>query len=229
MATIGETKPRIAPFGTWASPVSAASLAEGVIAVSDLRAAAGRLYWLESRPTEGGRQVLITDDESGTRQLTPAGFNVRTRAHEYGGAPYFVRDETIWFANFVDQRLWVQTGEAAPVVVTPAGYRWADLVAAPGGRLIGVREDHTDRANVRNAIVSLSGEAGDAGKVLFGGSDFVAYPRLSRDGRRLAWMAWDHPSMPWDDTRLYVADLGQDGLTNIEVVAGGPGESVMEP
>jgi dipeptidyl aminopeptidase/acylaminoacyl peptidase len=223
------SRPAVAPYGTWLSPISAAALAEGASSVSDLRVDDSRLYWLESRPAEGGRQVLMTWDGAATRQLTPDGFNVRTRVHEYGGAPYLADGETIWFANFADQRLWRQAGESAPVPLTETGYRWADLVAAPGGGLIGVREDHTDPANVRNVVVALTGEPGDSGVVLFGDADFVAYPRVSRDGARLAWIAWDHPSMPWDDTRLFVADLRPGGLETIEAVAGGPGESVVEP
>jgi dipeptidyl aminopeptidase/acylaminoacyl peptidase len=209
--------------------VSAESLAKGAIGVSSPRAVDGRLYWLENRPEQQGRLVAVTGDAQGFRELTPAGFNVRTRVHEYGGAPYAVIGQTLYFANFSDQRLYAQTGDGAPVALTPAGYRYADLIGRPGGALIGVREDHTDPADVKNAIVALSGEPGDAGRVLFGGSDFVAYPRLSRDGRKLAWMAWDHPNMPWDDTALYVADIDGEALSNIEQVAGGIGESAMEP
>jgi dipeptidyl aminopeptidase/acylaminoacyl peptidase len=219
----------VASYGTWASPVSAESLARGSIGVSSPRAVNGRLYWLENRPEQGGRLVAITGDANGFRELTPAGFNVRTRVHEYGGAPYTVIGRTLYFANFADQRLYAQAGDTAPSALTPAGYRYADLVAGPSGGLIGVREDHTDPVDVKNAIVGLSGEAGDAGHVLFGASDFVAYPRLSPDRRKLAWMAWNHPNMPWDDTALYVADIDGDQLSNIEQVAGGVGESAMEP
>ncbi len=218
-----------APYGTWASPISAESLAKGAIGVSDLRTEGGRLFWLENRPDQAGRMVAMTGDAGGVRELTPEGFSVRTRVHEYGGAAYVVVGETLYFSNFTDQRLYAQAFGAAPVALTPAGYRYADAVAAPGGGLICVREDHTDPADVRNAIVRLSGEAGEPGQVLFGDSDFVAYPRISADGRRLAWMAWDHPNMPWDDTRLYVADLGPDGLGKVELVAGGGAESAMEP
>jgi dipeptidyl aminopeptidase/acylaminoacyl peptidase len=224
--------PKIAPYGTWASPISAASLARGAIGVSDLRTADRRLFWLESRPDEGGRMVLMIRADGETRQLTPPGFNVRTRVHEYGGAPYVVVGETVYFSNFSDQKLYAQAigGEAeAPVALTPAGYRYADLVAAPDGALIGVREDHIDPAEVKNAIVRLKAKAGDAGEILFGDNDFVAYPRLSPDGSRLAWMAWNHPNMPWDDTVLLVADLTAEGLGVTEAIAGGVGESAMEP
>lgn len=224
-----EPEPTVRSFGGWASPISAANLAKAAIGVSDLRCAAGRLYWLENRPDEGGRQVIMTGDADGCRALTRDGFNVRSRVHEYGGAAYVAADGRLYFSNLADQRLHAQAGDAPPVPLTPAGYRYADGVALADGGLIAVREDHTDAAEVHNAVVRLSGAEGDAGRLLFGDSDFVAYPRVSPDGARLAWMAWDHPNMPWDDTRLYVADLTPGGLSNIEVVAGGGAESVMEP
>ena len=217
------------PYGAWASPITAASMAEGMIGLGDVRVAGGALHWLENRPAEGGRLVAMTLEGVEARQLTPAGFNVRTRVHEYGGAPYAVTPDGLWFANFRDQRLYRQRG-GAPEPMTPEGYRYADAAAAPGGGLIAVREDHTDSAHVKNTVVRLSGEAGDAGTVLFSGSDFVAYPRLSPDGTRLAWIAWNFPAMPWDATRLYVAQLLGAGLADVRVVAGGGEQaSVMEP
>ncbi len=206
-------------------------LAAGAVGVADLRVAGGALYWLESRPAEGGRQVLMTREPAGAvRQLTPAGFNVRTRVHEYGGAPFVIHAGAAWFANFADQRLYRQDlAGGEPCAVTPAGFRYADMAPGPAGVILAVREDHTGEGEAANTIVRLNGEAGDAGEVLFGGADFVAYPRLSPDGARLAFIAWDHPNMPWDDTRLFVGELGPAGLANLEVVAGGPGESVIEP
>jgi hypothetical protein len=173
--------------------------------------------------------AAVTGDEDGWREITQDTFNVRTRVHEYGGAAYVVVGDTLYFSNFSDQRLYAQTADGAPIPLTPKGFRYADCVAGPDGGLIGVREDHSDPANVKNAIVALDAGPDDAGRVLFGDSDFVAYPRVSPDGRRLAWMAWDHPNMPWDDTRLYVAGLGSEGLKDLAVIAGGGAESVMEP
>ena len=216
------------PYGAWRSPVTAASLAQGAIGLADLRAVDGRLYWIETRPEEGGRQVVMTLAD-GVRQLTPEGFNARTRVHEYGGAPFVVAPDGLWFSHFRDQRLYRQSGGTAPEPMTPEGYRFADAVPAPGGELIAVREDHTDPANVRNAVVRLSGRSGDPGELLFGVSDFVASPRVSPDGKRFAWIAWDFPAMPWDATRLYVADLGATGLENRRQVAGGQAISVIEP
>jgi dipeptidyl aminopeptidase/acylaminoacyl peptidase len=216
------------PYGAWQSPVTAARLASGAIGLADPRVVDGQLYWLESRPAEGGRMVVMTLTD-GVRQLTPEGFNVRTRVHEYGGAPYVVAPDGLWFSHFGDQKLYRQAGDGAPEPMTPAGCRYADAVPSPGGGLIAVREDHRDPADVRNAIVRLSGRPGDAGEVLFGQSDFAAYPRVSPDGRRLAWIAWDFPAMPWDATRLYVADLGAAGLENRREVAGGPAISAIEP
>jgi dipeptidyl aminopeptidase/acylaminoacyl peptidase len=215
-------------YGAWASPITAASLAEGAIGLSDLRVANGRLYWLETRPAEGGRLVIMTSQGGEIRQLTPEGFNARTRVHEYGGAPYVVAPGGVWFSHFRDQKLYWQATGGAPEALTPAGYRYGDAIPLPGGGLIAVREDHTDPAHVRNAIVRLSGTAG-AGQVLYADSDFVAYPRLSHDGKRLAWIAWDFPAMPWDQTRLYVADLGDVALGEIRQVAGGDGIAVLEP
>jgi dipeptidyl aminopeptidase/acylaminoacyl peptidase len=204
-------------------------MAEGMIGLADVRVADGKLYWLENRPAEGGRMVVMTKEGGEARQLTPAGFNVRTRVHEYGGAPYVMTPWGLWFSHFRDQKLYRQRAGGAPEPITPEGYRYADAVPAPGSGLIAVREDHTDPAKVKNALVRLTGELGDAGRVLFGDADFVAYPQVSPGGTRLAWIAWDFPAMPWDATRLYVAELTGAGLSDIRLVAGGDNVSVVEP
>jgi len=222
---------QISPYGTWRSPIATADLARSSIGLTYVRATEGRPYWLESRPAENGRYVVVTPAGGGRiSELTPAGFNARTRVHEYGGVPYVVGREAIYFSNFADQRVYAQRTATAPVALTPEGYRYADFELDPSGsRLFCVREDHTGDGEPRNTLVALSAAGGNAGTVLFDGSDFVAYPRLSRDGRRLAWTAWNHPDMPWDASTLYVADLTEGGLANVTAVAGGARESVLEP
>ncbi len=222
---------KVLPYGTWPSPLSAADLARSSITITYVRALEGVPYWLESRPAESGRYVIVTPAANGgITELTPSGFNARTRVHEYGGVPYVLSRDAIYFSNFSDQRLYAQGSGTGPRALTPEGYRYADCEPDPSGtRLFCVREDHTSSGEPKNAIVSLPLAGGSAGTVLFGESDFVAYPRVSPDGKRLAWIAWNHPDMPWDASRLYVADLVGERLERITQIAGGSRESVLEP
>jgi dipeptidyl aminopeptidase/acylaminoacyl peptidase/uncharacterized protein YndB with AHSA1/START domain len=218
-------------YGTWRSPLAAADLARSAISLSDIRVSEGTAYWLESRPAEGGRYVVMTAAAAGAAvELTPRAFDVRTRVHEYGGAPYCAARGALYFSHFADQRVYTQRATGPPTPLTPEGYRYADFDAAPQtAALVCVREDHTQPGEPRNSIVMLDVERGGPGTVLFADSDFVAYPRLSPDGRRLAFIAWNHPDMPWDATALYVADLSDGRLAHLRAIAGGPRESVLEP
>ena len=234
--------PAIAPYGSWASPLSAAALAAGGINFGDLRSANGRLYWVENVPARGGEVSLFSFSHGATAQVTPNGANVRTRVHEYGGASFIAVGDTVFYSQLSDQRLYELKPGAAARPVTPPDYRYADCIAVAGAAnsaaaLLCVREDHTNPAHVRNALVRLplpidgagTGVGTGAGEVLFDRSDFVSYPRLSPDGRRLAFITWNHPNMPWDGTQLQVAELTAAGLKPPVVVAGGAAESVLEP
>ncbi|HEY6925107.1 MAG TPA: prolyl oligopeptidase family serine peptidase, partial [Steroidobacteraceae bacterium] len=198
-----------------------------------VQVANGTLYWVESRPADGGRNVLVTNASVGdgaVRDLTPAGFSARTRVHEYGGKPFAIGRGVIFFSNFADQRVYAHRAGQAPVALTPEGYRYADYELSKGGdRLLCVREDHTGSGEPRNAIVALDTHTGGPGTVLFDKSDFVAYPRLSPDGRRIAWIAWNHPDLPWDATTLYVADFDGTRLSGVTALTSGVCESVLEP
>jgi dipeptidyl aminopeptidase/acylaminoacyl peptidase len=235
MSASAGVSPTIAPYGSWASPLSAEALAAGGIGFGDLRSADGRLYWLENVPARDGAVSLFSLGDGVTAQVTPDSANVRSRVHEYGGAPFVVMGDTVYYSQFSDQRLYeLRRGGGTPTPLTPLNYRYADCIAIPASAdstaaLICVREDHTDPANVRNALVRLPIPIAGAGEVLFGGSDFVSYPRLSHDGRRLAFITWNHPNMPWDGTELKVAELTPQGLKTPVVVAGGATESVLEP
>src|SRR5687767_3248297 len=201
------------------------------------------IYWLEGRPQEGGRYVLLRRRADGAvTEITPADFNVRTRVHEYGGGAYIVRDGTVYGVNFSDQRVYSFAGSALSNVepLTPAGaWRFADFdFDRHRHRLICVREDHTQEGQEAvNTIVSIPlgpAKAGHyvhgAGEVLTSGYDFYSTPRLSPDGSKLAWLSWRHPFMPWDGTELWVADVDASGaLANATLVAGSSRESIYQP
>jgi dipeptidyl aminopeptidase/acylaminoacyl peptidase len=193
------------------------------------------VVWAEGRPAEGGRTQLVRRTADGaTTDLLPEGRNARTAVHEYGGAAWWVRDGVVWFTDWADQRLHRLEPGAEPKPITaepaqPRADRYADGDVSPdGATIVCVRERHTgpSAADVRNEVVRLAADGSSEPEVLVSGPDFVAAPRLSPDGTTLAWLQWDHPSMPWDDTLLIVRDLASGEET---VVAGGPGESVLEP
>ena len=225
--------PAIAPYGSWESPITTDLLLGGSVGLSQPCLEDDYVYWVEGRPLEGGRNVIVRWSEAAGREdVTPPGFNARTRAHEYGGGDYVVRDGIVYFANFADQRVYRQRPGETPEAITPeAALRYADfIVDAPRDRLICVREDHRsgDREAV-NTLVAIPLDGGDQ-RILAEGNDFYASPRLSPDGRRLAWLTWNHPNMPWDGTELWLAELAGDGSpVNPRMVAGGPEESVFQP
>jgi len=228
------TQPRTVPYGSWASPVTSGSLSSDRVVLDQPLVSAGRCLWLEGRPSEGGRVVLVADG----RDVTPPPFNVRSRVHEYGGGAYTVDGDTVLFVDFADQRVHRVdlSGSAQPVAITPpsdATVRYGDLrVDRDRGTVWCVREDHRRGGEPVNEIVrlELDGPNEDFGTVAVTGPDFVMAPRLSPDGRTLAWVQWDHPSMPWDSTQLWTADVGAGGvLTEAVLVAGGDGVAVTEP
>ena len=192
------------------------------------------VYWLETRPTEGGRGVVVRRDSEGqTSDVTPPPFNVRTRVHEYGGGAFAVADRVVYFSNDADQRLYRQGPGEAPKALTPeVDLRYADGDIDRGrGRMVCIREDHTvSGREAVNTLVSLDLARGGPGDVLVSGRDFYSTPRISPDGSRLAWLAWDHPNMPWDGTELWTATLDARGtIGESNQVAGGRDESVFQP
>ncbi|MFN4218584.1 MAG: S9 family peptidase [Candidatus Bipolaricaulia bacterium] len=227
--------PTIAPYGSWKSPITADLIARGAVRLMQVVLDGEDIYWLESRPAEGGRYVIVKRSPDGmVSDVTPVPFYARTTVHEYGGGDFLVHNGTVYFSNFKDQRLYVQKRGAAPQPITPAKeLRYADAVLDSfRNRLICVREDHTVAGREAvNTIVSvkLDGDP-DGGTVLVSGNDFYASPRLSPDGSKLAWLTWNHPNMPWDGTELWVAQIAQDGsLINAHKVAGDPTESIFQP
>jgi dipeptidyl aminopeptidase/acylaminoacyl peptidase len=228
---MADNEPVTAPYGTWKSPVTAGLIAGTTISLGSLGVANGTFYWLEGRPAEGGRTVIVRHDGEKAEDVTPAGFNVRSRVHEYGGGAALVADGAVYFVNFDAQRIYCHRPGDAPRAVTPEnGGRFADMqLDQRRNRLICVREDDSGPGEPRNELVAVNLE-GRAIDVLDGGHDFVSSPRLDAAGDRLAWLTWDHPNMPWDGTTLWVADLDEDGAIGTpQKIAGGPGESIFQP
>ncbi|WP_213954781.1 prolyl oligopeptidase family serine peptidase [Variovorax sp. dw_954] len=232
--------PTDAPYGSWSSPITSALVASETITLADVLLDGGEVCWVEARPQEAGRHVLVRRAQDGSNvDVTPLAHSVRTRVHEYGGAAALVVDGTACFSDFADQRLYRLDKGGRPVPLTPgaelgaprAALRYACGLVDTQRRLwIGVREDHREAAGEAiNTIVALDLDSESAGAVLVQGHDFFAAPRLSPDGRRLAWLAWDHPRMPWEGTELWVAEFDGATLRNPTLIAGGPGESVFQP
>jgi len=227
--------PTVAPYGSWASPFDAASVASsGRRLGAPAIAADGAVWWGEGRPDEGGRVVLMRRAPGGEPEtVTPNGTNVRTRVHEYGGgAWHLAAPDLILFVDFEDQRLYRQRLGEEPVAISPepeepGALRYADMRLAPDGRtVVCVRERDAEPEPV-NEIVSLPLDGSAEPQVLASGRDFYASPRISADGAWLAWICWDHPNMPWDGTELWVAPLEDSGEERL--VAGGREESIFQP
>ena len=231
-----------APYGSWPSPVTPDLLVAGASVPGAVWAEHGVVWWSESRPEEGGRIQIVRREPGGERvDLLPEGVSARTRVHEYGGGAWWVHDGVVFFAGWADQRLYRLDPGGEPVPITPEpaerhGLRYADGRCTPDGRwIVCVRESHQpgEPPVVANELIVLPADGSSPPSVLVSGPDFVAAPRISRDGRQLAWLAWDHPHMPWDGTVLWVGHLREDGgglrLEGARQEAGGRDESLVQP
>ena len=225
--------PTTAPYGSWRSPITADAIVAESIGISSVSIDGDAILWTESRPSEGGRYVIVRMEPDGTvSDVNPAPFNARTRVHEYGGGAWLSDAGTVWFSNFDDQRIYCQDPGGQPRPMTPdSPLRYADAVLDRArNRLICVREDHSDPDNIINTIAAVATDGSGDQTVLFAGWDFVSSPRLSPDGTTLAWMSWNHPNMPWDGTNLWTASvLGDGALGEPTLVAGGEAVSVCQP
>ena len=234
--------PVVAPYGEWPSPVTAASLVQGAAGISEVIADPVRpwlLWWAESRPDEGGRTAVMRRDLRGSQsqEVTPEGANVRTRVHEYGGGAWWPHDGALYYVDFADQRLRrLDRPGADPVLLTaeppePRAWRYADGRVTPDGRwCVCVRERHDTGGEPANELVAVVADGSQQVRALWSGSDFVMTPRVSPDGSMLAWIAWDHPNMGWDATRLHVHRFG-DGELEAEILVLGQNSdrSLCEP
>jgi len=226
----------IAPYGSWLSAITPAALNSDTVGLSAPSLDGESIYWLELRPRDGARQVVVERRADGSiRDRFEAPFSARSKVHEYGGAGYLVHDGICWFTNADDQRVYRVAGEESPRPITPAPatpatVRFADFALATDKRaLYAIRESH-GKDGVVNEIVVLDAENEREPVVVAAGHDFYAAPRCSPDGSRLAFVAWDLPDMQWDQSCCYVATIESGhGLGEPTRVAGGDGISVSQP
>ena len=219
------------PYGSWPTPITSELVVRAAARLGEVAVDGDDVWWSESRPTEGGRSVIVRRSADGTvTDVLPPPWNARTRVHEYGGGAWTVSDGTLWFTELTDQRLYrLDPGDDTPVAVTPepavpAGVRHADLRVLPDA-LLAVRETHAEGDRPADVVDEIVRLRADGPEVLVTGPDFVSDPRLAPDGVTLSWLQWNHPDMPWDAAQLVVR--AADGTEH--VLAGGPGESVVQP
>ena len=227
------------PYGEWPSPITPDLVVSASVGLGEVLLDGPDVCWSELRPAEGGRvQVVRRTPDGENLDLLPEGFSARTRVHEYGGGAWLVADGWLYFTNWSDQRLYrLSLGGGAPEPITPepptpAGYRYADMRVL-GDSVLCVRERHDPGGEAVNELVAVPVDGSSDPQVLVSGPDFVANPRISPSGMQLVWIQWDHPNMPWDSTQLCAAAIevtdGEVRLGEHVVVAGGAGESVIQP
>lgn len=202
----------IAPFGTWKSPISSDTVASGGVRFYEMQADQEFLYWLELSPQNKGRVSLVRYDGKETPLLQEV--SVRTRVHEYGGGAFFAQKGELLYSNDADSQLYSLEGTKK---TDAKGWRFAD---GCGSIWVGERHD----GQVENCLVSIQG---DTLKIIASGHDFYSCPRLSPDGKQLAFITWDFPYMQWDSSTLWLAEMGEDDeLHHIRANAGGANSSV---
>jgi dipeptidyl aminopeptidase/acylaminoacyl peptidase len=228
--------PITAPYGSWTSPIDPELLATSSPSFSYPSSDGENLYWLESRPWENGRSVVVQRDSEGVIQdILPAPLNARSKVHEYGGTPYIVVNDILYFCLYDDQRLYrleLNKSNTLPTPITPEeGYRFSDFCYDKHQhRLICVAEIHNSSSEPENQIVAIPLDDSMQVITLCSGDDFYAYPRLDNTGGKLCWISWNHPDMPWDNTTLCLASIDNNGQLNTPVpIVGNGNEAIFQP
>ena len=226
--------PKTARYGAWKSPISSGKIIAGAVRFGDTVIDGKTLFWIESRPEESGRSVIVRGIPGEEPvDILPAPFSARTTAHEYGGGALAVRNNTVYFVNYQDQRIYSLAEKGIPQAITAeAPQRFADLVVdLPRNRLLAVREDHSKgKTEPVNELVAVALDGSGVITTLASGFDFYSSPCIDTECQQVAWLCWNHPNMPWDATELNVATFSSNGeIKDPRHVAGGNEESIFQP
>ena len=220
-----------APYGSWKSPITSQLIATQTVTLDQVRIFNGSLYWLERRPEEAGRTVVVRFNRDTRNDLLPPPFNARSRVHEYGGGVYCVCEQGVFFVNDADQDIYRVVDNRIDRITAAEHMRFADLsYDARHDRILCICEHHGVNAKEpANSLVSVEIQSGEI-VILHSGYDFYSNPRASRDGSRLAWLCWNHPNMPWDGTQLWLGHVDANAvLANTKHVAGDSDISIFQP
>ena len=222
------------PYGTWPSPITSDEIIRDSVRLGMMQTCDEDVYWVEGRPQENGRGVLVRCTSSGERNdVIPKEFSVRSRVHEYGGGDFVVCSGVAFFSNDSDQCLYKVSDSQRPERITQEGpWRYADgCFDAVRKRILCVVEWHKEEASEPEHFIA-SVDPGSCGrpKRLLSGNDFYSNPRISPDGSILSWLSWNHPNLPWDGTELWIGEIDDAGeVYNVRCIAGGPSESIFQP
>ena len=219
------------PYGTWESPITANLIAGKTVSLNPLKIENNSFYWLESRPTESGRLVVMRRSEGKTEIMTPVGFNVRSRVHEYGGGAVLITNGVIYFVDYDSQQIFCQKPDKHPYAITKSiNSRFADMqFDSIRNRIICVQEEHNNDSEPLNKLIAINLESGFI-DILDDEHDFVSSPRIDNNCNNLAWLTWDHPNMPWDNNTLWISEFSNGGfLKKKKIVAGSSEESIFQP
>lgn len=231
--------PLTAPYGTWDSPITAEACAEGSNSIQSMVVDQGATYLLEMRPSNQGRSTVVRRTAEGVKEdLTPPDFNVQSFVHEYGGGAFTVSNGTVFASNADNHAIYKIKPGAAPEQLTEGqtllengqwkGTRFGDLTPTPRG-LLAIGETHNPNQPEQNFIALIDVTSGNW-KTVVSGYDFYSSPAISRDGKHLAWICWNHPHMPWTDTELWVGEWNDAGeFGNVHQIGGSISESFFQP
>lgn len=231
---------KTASYGKWISPITAEKIAEGVPAILNMIVDGDTTYWCEMRPTNQGRYTIVQRDTHEVKDVTPQDFNVRTFVHEYGGGAFTTDQGVIYASCAADHAIYKIVSGEKPIKLTqgqtwvefegkkhPKGTRFADMRPSPHG-LIAIGEKHEPGSPVENFLALINTKTGEYKKIA-SGFDFYASPALSPDKKKIAWICWNHPNMPWTHTELWSADFKDGTISRQKLIAGAEPEAIMQP